>query len=151
MKKGITRVNLGCIACLGLMLILLVLQFTPFWTYGEAGEMASISQYIWFPYKFTGVTAALTAALGEGFAVTQVVLWPAVVLVGCAVGTVLCLLKQHKLYTPIVAALAGLAGTIGYLFTPALKLGQGWGVHLLLSVLLLLLGCVTTWWHLHTK
>ena len=151
MSKRITRVNLGCLACLGLMLILLVLQFTPFWVYGEAGESASISQYVWFPYRFTGVDSLLTEALGTGYNINQMVLWPALVLVGCAVGAVLCVWKQHQLVTPVVAALTGLAGTAGYLSCPALQLGMGWGMHLALSIAILLIGSVTVYWHFTTK
>ena len=148
-KREITRVNLGCIGCLFLMLLLLVLQFTPFWSYGEAGEMsASIGQYIWFPSDHTGLTAEFKATLGSEFEINQVVLWPIVLLVACAAGAVLCLFKQEHYAAPIVSMLAGLAGTIGYLVTPALKLGTAWWLHWVLSLLLLALGATVMYWRI---
>lgn len=146
-ERGITRVNIGCIMCMGMMLMLLVLQFAPFWTYGEAGDMtASISRYVWMPTQVKELETSLQATLGSDFDVSQMVLCPIIVLVGAAAGAVLCLIKQDSIITPVVAVVTGLGGMIGYLSQPALRMGIGWGVHLALCIMILLTGALTGWW-----
>jgi len=50
MSKFFSNRTSACnLICALLMIILLVLHFAPFWTYGENGETASIQGYVWFP------------------------------------------------------------------------------------------------------
>jgi len=53
---------------------------------------------------------------------------------------VICLIKPDNGLTALLPAACGLAGMIGYLTTPALKLGTGWTWHLLICIVLLVLG-----------
>ncbi len=122
-----------------LMVILLVLQFTPFWHHGEAGESCSISSYVWFP----GDQKALETWLGSQAAdhdLNSFVGMPILILALSAAGAVICLIKPDKGATPLLSTACGLAGMIGYLTTPALKLGTGWAWHLLICIALLALG-----------
>ncbi len=122
-----------------LMVILLVLQFTPFWHYGEAGESCSISGYVWFPSD----QKALESWLGtqaENHDLNSFVGMPILILLLSAVGAVICMIKPDAGAAPLLPAACGLAGIIGYLTTPALKLGAGWAWHLLICIALLALG-----------
>lgn len=149
MKKSITRVNIGCITCALVLVLLLITQFVPFW---QDGEMSvSISSYVWFPQDNKAVTTYLQGFLGSGFDVGDMVAGPVALVVGSLVSLWMCLFMQSKWITPIVTALTGLVGTIGYLATPALQLGSLWGLHLGLSILLLVLAAVTIWWKKNTK
>ena len=149
MKKSITRVNIGCIVCVLVLVLLLITQFVPFW---QEGEMSvSIGSYVWFPEDNKAVTTYLKGFLGSDFTVGSMVAGPVVLLVGSAVSLFMCLFMQSKWITPIITAVTGLAGTIGYLATPALQLGNLWGLHLGLSILLLVLAAVTIWWKKNTK
>ena len=149
MKKTITRVNIGCVACALVLVLLLITQFVPFWQEGEMS--ASIGAYVWFPQDNKAVTTYLQGFLGKAFEVGNMVAGPVVLLVGSLVSLWMCLFMQSKWITPIVTAVTGLAGTIGYLATPALRLGKLWGVHLGLCVLLLAMAAVTIWWKKNTK
>lgn len=149
MKKTVTRVNIGCIACAVVLVLLLITQFVPFWQDGEMS--ASISSYVWFPQDNKAVTTFLQGQLGSGFQVGNMVAGPVVLLVGAAVSLWLCLFMQQQWVTPIITAVTGLAGAIGYLATPALRLGSLWGLHLGLCILLLGLAAVTIWWKANTK
>lgn len=144
MKKSITRVNIGCLACALLIVLSLALQFVPFWHH-EAGS-ASINAYVWLPSHNAETTALLKAALGEDFTVGQMVAWPAAQLVCGLVGLVLCLFCQESAFAPVMALVTGVVGSIGYLATPALQLGACWGLHLAVGVLLAGMGWITLWW-----
>ena len=122
-----------------LMAMLLVLQFMPFWHYGEAGESCSISSYVWFPTDHK----ALETWRGEqaqAHDLNSFVGMPILILVLSAVGAALCLAAPGKGAAPLLSAACGIAGMIGYLTTPALKLGTGWAWHLLICIGLLALG-----------
>ena len=149
MKKSITRVNIGCFACALVLVLLLITQFVPFWQDGEMS--ASISSYVWFPEDSKAVTTYLKNYLGSDFTVGNMVAGPVVLLVGSAVSLFMCLFMQKQWIAPIITAVTGLAGTIGYLATPALQLGSLWGLHLGLSILLLGLAALTIWWKANTK
>ena len=151
MKKQLTRVNIGCLVCCALALMLLFLQFVPFWPNGEAGEMASISQYIWFPGDCTGVETMLKTTLGSDYTINQMVMGPLLLLVLCVVCAALCLFKQNNLIAPVLAAITGLVGMVVYIGSAPMHQGQFWVVHLAGSVMLMLCGIVTTYWRLTTK
>lgn len=122
-----------------LMAILLVLQFTPFWQYGEAGESCSISGYVWFPSDQKQLESWITAQ-AEDHDLNSFVGMPILVLVLSAVGAVLCLIKPDSGWTPVLPAACGVAGLIAYLGSAALRLGTGWTWHLLICIVLTALG-----------
>ena len=134
------------VICAVLMAILLFLQFAPFWHYGEAGETCSISSYVWFPGDHKALENWLISQ-ADGHDLNSFVGMPILILVLSAIGTVICLLKPDKSLTPVLPVGCGLAGVIGYLGTPALRLGAGWVWHLLICVALLGLGIygITQW------
>lgn len=122
-----------------LMVILLVLQFTPFWNYGEAGESCSISSYIWFPSDHKDLESWL-GTNAEGHDLNSFVWLPILVLVLSALGAVFCVTKPDAGATSLLPAGCGIAGIIAYLTEPALKLGAGWMGHLVICIVLLVLG-----------
>jgi len=125
--------------CALLMIVLLVMQFVPFWHFGEAGESCSISSYVWFPSDYKDLESWLDTQ-AEGHDLNSFVGMPILVLVLSAVGAALCLIKPDKGMTTLLPALCGAAGTWAYLTTPALKLGAGWAWHLRICIALLALG-----------
>lgn len=132
--------------CALLMIVLLVMQFTPFWHYGEAGESCSISGYVWFPSDQKDLESWL-GTQADGHDLNSFVGMPILVLVLSAVGAVLCLIKPDKGMTTLLPTLCGAVGGIAYLTTPALKLGSGWAWHLLICIALLALGvCSLVQW-----
>lgn len=131
--KRTTVLNL---LCAGLMLALLVLQYTPFWDAGE--ETTSINGYVWFPTEHTATTSYLEETLGDDFSMNALVITPILQMVTAAAGVVLCVWKAQTCWTALLPAACGASGLIGYLATPALRLGSGWSLHLLVSLAMLL-------------
>ena len=123
-----------------LMLVLLILQFVPFWTYGEAGETASISQYIWFPTDYSEVEQYIAASLGTDFSINQILGMAILMLVLSAAGFALCLAKPGQPLVSLLPTACGLTGVIGYLTSPAMQLGTGWVLHLLVCAGMLAMG-----------
>ena len=124
------------ISCAVMLAALIMLQFAPFWQVGdEAGSSASINAYVWFPENNKDVGKYLEGAI-EGFTINSIV--PANVLVwvlGVA-GVILACVQNGHVVTSLVHLAAGACGAWGYLTLPALQLGSGWVLHLIVSVAL---------------
>jgi len=121
--------------------ILLVLHFVPFWKYGD-GMSASIGGLVWLPYNHTGLTAELAASI-EGFTVDSLAGRSALLCILCLAALFFCLLNSEKYMFSLLPISAGIAGVWAFLSSPALRLGSGWIIQLVLSVLLLLVGILT--------
>ena len=128
------------ISCAVMLAALIMLQFAPFWQVGdEAGSSASINAYVWFPENNKDVGKYLEGAI-EGFTINSIV--PANVLVwvlGVA-GVILACVQNGHVVTSLVHLAAGACGAWGYLTLPALQLGSGWGLHLVLCIGLIACG-----------
>lgn len=132
MLKGNKTVGWN-VLCAVLMAILLVMQFTPFWQYGETGESSSISAYVWFPNDNGDVESWLESQI-EDFNINDVILTPILVLLLGGLGVVICLLKRDSRMAALLPTACGAAGAVGYLGNAALRLGNGWAFHLLLCI-----------------
>ena len=121
--------------------VLLVLHFVPFWKYGD-GMSASIGGLVWFPYNHTGLTAELAASV-EGFSIDSLASRSALICLLCLITLVFCLINSDKHILSLLPISAGTAGVWAFLSSPALRLGSGWIIQLVLSVLLLLVGVLT--------
>lgn len=122
--------------CAGLMLLLLLLQFTPFWKYGS--EKISIQSYVWFPTSHTDLTSYLAEKLGESYAIEQIISMPIWTLVLGVCGLVLCLIWHQKFLCALIPAACGAIGIWGYMTKSAFQLGTNWGLHLAVCVIMLL-------------
>lgn len=131
------------VICAILMLVLLVMQFMPFWTYGDPATSVSIQGYIWFPGNHTGLDQALKESVSADYSINDVLLMPILTLVLGAAGIVLCLLKSANPFVSLLPAACGLAGTWGYLTGTAFHVGSGWVFHLILCIVLLALGLIS--------
>ncbi len=120
-----------------LMILLLLMQFTPFWQVGDGAASVSIQGYVWFPGNHLDLTKELQTQLNDpSFEVGRIVLMPVLELVLCCVGAVFCFAKSNNPLVMLFPAAAGIAGIWGYL-EPAFRSGHLWPLHLALSVLLL--------------
>ena len=127
------------VICAVLMAILLVLQFVPFWHYGEAGENCSIGGYVWFPSDHKELESWITSQ-AEDHDLNRFVGMPSLVLVLSIVGSIFCLVKADQNWVGLFTLACGAAGAVAYLTIPALQLGTGWAWHLLLCIVLAMLG-----------
>lgn len=141
--KHLTQVSLCNIVCALMMLVLLILQFTPFWQYGEEGASASIGAYVWFPTENAAVGTAIKEAVGDDFTIESIVGVAVLLLLLSAAGIAACLIKMNS---PVVSALpvaCGLVGLYSFLTKPALRLGMNWGFQLALCIAMLIIGAVS--------
>ena len=138
MKLFTTRTSLCNFICVLLMFVLLVFQFTPFWNIeGETAEAVSIGSYVWFPTDNGALDDYLKERVGNDFAVESILAMPLVTLFLGIIGMVVCLVKADKFYSCLIPAVVGLVGTVAFLTTPALQLGSGWVMQLILYIVTL--------------
>ncbi|MGN0779340.1 MAG: hypothetical protein ACI4MJ_09355 [Aristaeellaceae bacterium] len=137
-KAGMTR-TLNWV-CAGLALVLLVMQFTPFWYMGEGTEPVSIGGYVWFPSAHGEVTSYLQEKVSSDFRVNDTIVAPILMLLLSAASVVLCIVKAKAPLCALLPVACGAAGLIGFLTTPALRLGATWMIQLLLCLALLAVG-----------
>lgn len=133
------KTKLCNLVCVALMVILLVLQFTPFWHYGAGTEEAgsvSISQLMWTPDDCKACIKEIQASI-KGFGADQLLYVVSGVLVFSLGGILMCYVKRERAWTGLFPTMVGISGTIGYLKYDALQMGSLWVLHLLLSVALL--------------
>lgn len=120
------------VLCAVLMLCLVICHFLPFWS------DVSIHGMIWFPTDHEAEKAFIQQRVGEDFAVDDLLAMPILSLIFCAVGIVVAFKSESKLWMGIAGALCGGCALLGYLTEPAFRTGNLWGLHLLLSVCVLL-------------
>ena len=145
-RAFLTRTRIINIICVALMILLVVLQWMPFWTYESAKEgtrTASIQQYIWTPTELTDLTKQLAADTGNAsFSVEKIMLTPLFELILFLAGLVLCTWKGDRPLTALIPIAIGLLGVFGYLSNNAFALGSGWSLHFAVCVVLKDLGIV---------
>lgn len=127
-------------ACL--MLCLLILQFMPYWHYGDPQTDVSIQGYVWFPTNHSALDKEIKLKTDNpDFQVTDIIAMPIIELLVCAFGIVLCTWKSKVKYMAVFPLSAGIVGIIGYL-QPAFRLGSLWQLHVALCVMLAVVGVI---------
>ena len=141
MKTGSMKLTkIMNIACAVLALVLLVMQFTPFWYMGGETEPVSIGGYVWFPSDHGEVTSYLQEQVSSDFKVIDVIAMPILVLLLGAATIVLCVWKMSSPLVSLLPMACGLAGVWGFLAKAAFRLGATWGWQLALCLALIALG-----------
>ena len=127
-----------------LLLVLLILQFTPFWHHGEQGELsASISSYIWFPNDHADLTDYFEQTVRSDYRIEQILLTPIVILIAGISGFLLCLTKPNLPAVKLFPAVCGLIGTWKYMTEPVFHLGFGWQFHFIICSVLLIISALS--------
>lgn len=144
MKTNLTtRHTVLNLTCALVMLVLLVLQFMPFWTYGEPAQSVSIQEYIWFPGNHTGLDKVMQATLYSDYKIDDILLMPILTLVLGAAGIVLCIFKADNPFVSLLPTACGAVSALGYLTHSAFQTGSNWTLHLLVCIILFVLGLVS--------
>ena len=124
-----------------LMIVLLVLQFFPFWQYGEAQEhSASIQGYIWFPSHHTDLEKYFAAETGSAFEINSILSMPILVLLTGIIGAIVCLIKADEFWVGILPVACGASGLWGFLTKVVYRMGTNWQLHAAVCVALILVG-----------
>lgn len=127
--------------CAGLTLILLMLQFTPFWNYN--GQSASINGYVWLNPGDTEIASWFTSQLGTSVNINSVVISSVLVLLLGAAGAVLCVMKSHINLMALLPAAASLCGIYAFALKPVFRLGSTWIIQLVLCIAILAVSILT--------
>lgn len=129
--------------CMALMLVVLILQFVPFWS--ANGKGISISSYIWFP-----IDNETNIALGDSFKATfadyninSIVLVAVGQLVAGVIGVVLSVVKRNNPFIAIAPIICGIFGVWAFIAKPVYRLGTAWGLHLAVDIILLVVAIYT--------
>lgn len=144
----------NCVCAL-LLLATLVLLFQPYWictdckTHKGVDKGVSIAEYFFLPKHHESIADDMTElyrdvygpdykdpATGRKFSFKPNYILPAVltVFLGSIVGIVGCVLFRRKFFLAGIPLAVGVAGILGHLNYPALKVGQNAQTHLILFV-----------------
>lgn len=132
------RISVCNFICAVLMLILLVLQFSPFWYHTEGST--SIQGYVWFPTDNTAVDSIMKENVSSDFQVGDIIGMPIAVLLLGAAGVVCCIWKNTNILVTLLPIGCGLVGMFGYLGNAAFRLGANWGLHLIVCIAMVAVG-----------
>ena len=143
-KLNVTKSILNYVGA-ALSLVMLVMQFVPFWTYGD--KTASINNFVWL--KATdGELTSWFASNATGFNayadMNSLVLAPVLMFVLCILGVIFCTKNSKAAFISLIPFFCGVIGVIGYLTQPVLQLGELWTLHIAISAALVLVGLVAT-------
>ena len=127
--------------CAGLTLILLVLQFTPFWNYN--GQTASINGFVWLNPQGPEINSWFASQLGAAVNVNSVVITSVLVLLLGAAGVVLCIMKSDIGLMALLPAAASLSGIYAFALKPVFRLGSTWIIQLVLCIAILAVAIFT--------
>lgn len=139
-----SRIRIANYICAGIALVLVVLQFIPFWgcyqcdTCGE-GKVISINAYIWFAREHkNGLTAVLQNYYFPDFKAMDVVGTSVLMQVASLLALAMSILRPAKLTAPFFALIAGVICVVGYLTEPVYQMGWLWQGHLVAGIVAIL-------------
>lgn len=119
-----------------IMLVLVVMLFTPYWHYGD-GQSNSINGYVWMPTECRDLETYFEESLGEPVDLNRFISVPILLLVLGVGGIALNILKSYSAWTCLLSIPYGLIGIFGFLCDDALRLGSIWPLHLVLYIAVL--------------
>lgn len=139
--KRLSTVKKRNLICALTMLVMLVCQFVPYWSYGD-GMTLSIQRYIWFPDYHKELTEELLPLVDQ-FPCNHAVTAALPVMILCLAGLVVCLRKKATRGAGVLPVMAGGYGLIAYLIDPVMRAGAGLWLHIAVLILMLLAGIWT--------
>ena len=129
----------------GLLYVLLALQFLPYWTTADGAVTMSIQGYVWWPLKKPdgpAMTTYFQSLYGKDWLTGDMVFMPTMIL-ACAIITFFFGIKKpNRLWMNIVYLFAGIVGLIGYLGNPIFQLNGIYIAHTILAALIVVTSIV---------
>ncbi len=131
-----------CIAAAAMMLIMLVVQFLPFWSANE--DTVSVMGYVALPKAHTGINKffqnMFKTDFGIKFSMKYIYPMPVVVFFSCILGIFMCVKTYGKFLSFVLPTVAGIYGAQGYLLNIVFRYGMNWQLHLIVCILLSVVG-----------
>lgn len=131
--KGKTR--LCNVVCAFLTLCLVILQFTPFWNFGD--ETRSINGYVWCDSGNTEIVDWFGAQLGVEPGIGSILSTSILVLFLGVAGIVACIIKSDTGFAALLPAATSLSALYAFMFKPVFRLGSTWVIQAALSIAIL--------------
>ncbi len=122
----------------GLMALLLLVQFTPYWQHD--GGSTSLLGYVYMPADHPEFEAWVEASTGT-LDVNGIVNGPIVMFLLLVVGIVVCVVKNEYWPAGLAPIAVGAAGFWAYL-QPVARLGASWGLHVTLCAAIFVFGAL---------
>lgn len=138
MKNVSKQTNTMKWICAVLLILIFVLQFTPFWNVD--GTSFSIQKYIWLEAENTTINNYLVSNVGSDYNINKLIVTALIQLVAPLFGLVFCLLKSSSIYVAISTIICGIGGVWGMLTKPAYQLGGNWILFLVVDIALVIAG-----------
>ncbi len=152
MKKEIMT-SICNYVCALLLIVTLIMQFQPFWTCSDCkthkgvDKEVSIAEYLWIPKHHEPIADEMTdlyrdiygkdykdPATGKKykFRVNDILPATMTVFLGSIVGIIGCVIFRKRFFMAGVPLVVGVAGILGHLSYPALKVGHNTQIQLIL-------------------
>jgi len=122
--------------CAGILLIFFVMMHTPY--FNIETDRASIQGIVWFPANHEEIQSVFAERI-EDYNINQYIRVPLLLSLLSIASMILCVWKRGKLIAAIVITITAVYGLIEYISSPFLSLGNPYGVHITLLLMLLLL------------
>lgn len=140
-KKSLNITTILSWVCLGVIVLMIVLLFMPYWNYD--GKSASILGFVGFPEADSALRDFLGTARKGPYVLNQEIITP-LLLMAVAIITVVSQIRNFKSNAAAFLAIPfGAIGLWGYLTGATLKLGSLWTLHLGVCAVALVLGLAT--------
>lgn len=120
------------IIAMGLLVVLFVLQLLPFWSF--EGNSASIQSYVWFPHNHEAINSYIASQVGGNYQINDMMIMPVLVAFATVIGVAMGAWQKMAMWVNAIPLLGGIIGVWGYFSHPALRMGSGWVLQLLVSV-----------------
>ena len=120
----------------GFMLLMLVMQWFPFWSY--EGRSVSIGAYFWLPKTYKDMDNFLVSVMPDYHVNSFAYIFLIITLVSVA-GIVLALWKSKFMLVSLFPLAAGVLGVYAFSTRVILQMGSTWIVQLLLYAVMALL------------
>ena len=144
-QKVSTQSKILSFVTAAVLVVLVVLLFTPFWswTVKEKTGVASVNDYVWFPGDQKDLVKWFQAETGAKPVINDIVLCPILMLIAGVVGAVLLVLKPGSKIVPVLPVVAGVSAVVGFLTTAELQLGANWWLQVAVGAIAAILGIVS--------
>lgn len=134
------------IACVVILLVAVVMMFTPYWNYsleakdGTVSEVStSVNAYVWRPDECKDFEKWVKEETGDKPEINDEFGMPVLMLAAAVIGIVLCIIKPGAPLVGLLPIIYGIAAIVGFTGSALLQMGP-WAIHVVLGVVAIIAG-----------
>ncbi len=143
LKNHVKVFNLAAVA---LVVVLIALQFVPFWSYEKTEKVdgvettyettASIAEYVWLPFNCRELTKDFGETLDIAKPKVNDFITEAALVLALGVTSVIMILIFKNEWMILFSLVVGVFGDLQFLTQKVMQMGSMWYIHLAVSVVL---------------